>query len=336
VTLGVRLPNWLGDVLLARRALDALVAADPAPHVAAPAPIVALLDADYPQARWIPTGHGFSAALSLGAAWRRAGIERAVVFPVSLSSRIAAWHSGARARVGFDRRPGGVREPAAAWGLTRVVPRCERGSRHLEDEYLDLAAAAGGAPRERRPLVLPAAAGERAAALLGPLGGARYVAVAPGARYGPAKRWPAERFAEAARGLADRYGGARVVVIGEADDAAACAEVSRRLGAAALDLAGRTDLLTVAGVIAGCAVFLGNDSGAAHLAAALGRPAIAVFGSTDPRWTAPRGAGAHPLWYRLRCAPCFRATCPWTEAYACLRVIEPRDVLAANRRGAGA
>jgi len=82
-------------------------------------------------------------------------------------------------------------------------------------------------------------------------------------------------------------------------------------------------------VLAGARGVLANDSGAAHLAAALGAPTVTLFGSTDPRWTAPRGPAAIALWERLRCAPCFRRTCPLADAYACLRVLDPAAAAAA-------
>ncbi len=329
--LGVRLPNWLGDALLARRAVDALAAAH-APEaltIAAPPAIVQLLAGDHPRAAWLATGHGLGAALALADAWKRTGIEQTISFPTSFSSRLAGWRSGARGRLGLGPRPVGRREPEASLWLTRAVARAARGERHLEDEYCDLAAAGGGAPAARRRLTPPPAAAEAAAALLGDRGEAPYVAVAPGARYGPAKRWPAERFARAADLAAAALGGAAVVLVGEAADAAACAQVRDRLAAPPADLSGRTDLPTLAGVLAGARGVLANDSGAAHLAAALGVPTAVLFGSTDPRWTAPRGPAVAILWHRLRCAPCFRRTCPWVDGYACLRVLDPEAAAAA-------
>jgi heptosyltransferase-2 len=336
VRTGVRIPNWLGDLLLARRALDSLVAAERPGEIslAGPPGLAALLEADLPGVRWHATGHGAGAALALAAAWRREGVERAVLFPPSLSSRLAGLASGARERIGLAARPEAPRELEASLWLTHPVPRGPRGSRHLEDEYLDLAAAVGGGPASRRPLVLPPRAAERARGLLGPLAGGPYVVLAPGARYGPAKRWPAERFAGAARLLARRQTGLRVVVVGEDADREPCRDVAAAAGPGALDLLGRTDLTALAGVLAGAAGVLSNDSGVAHLAAALGRPAVAVFGSTDPRWTAPRGPAAAP-WHRLRCAPCFRRRCPWVDGYACLGVVDVPEVEAALAALAG-
>lgn len=333
MTLGVRLPNWLGDALTARRAIASLAAGRGEENLALAGPpgLVALLRPEHPRARWIETTRGFAAALKLGSAWRGLGISEVILLPNSLSSRLAGWRSGARERVGFAPRSGNQREWEAGLWLTRAVARGRRGDRHLEDEYLDLVAVAGGRPVAWRALRLPEGAAERALSLLAPLGGAPYIAVAPGARYGPARLWSAERFTTVARALCARAPDLRVVMVGEALDAEACARVTGLLGTPALDVAGRTDLVALAGVLAGASAVISNDSGAAHLAGALERPTVMVYGSSDPRWTAPRSPSVAALWYRVRCAPCFRRTCPWTDPYACLRIVEARDAVEALR-----
>src|SRR4029077_4565378 len=125
-TLGVRLPNWLRDALLARRALDSPAAAHGEEHLvlAIPPAFATLLAGDHPHARWLRAGHGPGDAWTLGQAWKNAGVKRVVLFPNSLSSRIAGLVSGARERIGF----GGDAE--ADLGLTRRVPRRPRGERH--------------------------------------------------------------------------------------------------------------------------------------------------------------------------------------------------------------
>ena len=285
--------------------------------LAAPPAFATLLALDHPQARWLPAGHGLGAAWTLGQAWKKAGVRRVVLFPSSLSSRIAGLVSGARERIGF----GGDAE--ADLGLTRRVPRRLRGERHLEDEYLDLAQAAGGNLAPARALTPPEGAASAAASFLPPDAGELLV-LAPGARYGPAKRWPIERFAAVARA----WTRGRAVIVGGKEDAAEGAALASRLGEAGLDLSGRTDLPALAGVLSRAAAVVSNDSGVAHLAAALGRPTVVVFGSTDPRWTAPRGPSVRVIWDRVACSPCFRRTCPYVDAYACLRIIGPEQVVA--------
>ncbi|MGI4975565.1 MAG: glycosyltransferase family 9 protein [Janthinobacterium lividum] len=117
----------------------------------------------------------------------------------------------------------------------------------------------------------------------------RYAVLVPGAApHRPGKRWPAARFAEVGRELAAR--GMVPVVVGGAGDAALAAEVAAGC-AGAVDLAGRTDLAGLAAVLAGAEVVVGNDTGPMHLAAALGRRCVVLFGGeSDPALTAPRGA----------------------------------------------
>ena len=135
----------------------------------------------------------------------------------------------------------------------------------------------------------------------------------PSAAYGPAKRWPAERYAAAAREVSRRIGGCIWLSFGGANDVALCAEIARRASVNMLNLAGKTSLRELMALLRLCEVLLTNDSGPMHLAAALGTPVVVPFGSTDPELTGPGVPGdtRHRL---LRsdapCSPCFRRTCP--------------------------
>jgi heptosyltransferase-2 len=157
-------------------------------------------------------------------------------------------------------------------------------------------------------------------------GRAPIVALAPGAAYGGAKRWPPEYFAELARTLASD--GVPCVMVGTAADASAAAEVSGR--ATIISLVGRTDLPALAGVLANCRALVTNDSGAMHLAAALGVAVTAVFGPTDERATRPLGDTTTILTHAVWCRPCMLRECPID--HRCLRGIAPADVTAATRR----
>jgi heptosyltransferase-2 len=155
------------------------------------------------------------------------------------------------------------------------------------------------------------------------------VAVAPGAAFGGAKRWPIGSFA----GLIDELtnDGLRSVLIGAAADRAAATEVlmAAKASPAPLNLVGRTDLPTLGGVLAQCRSLVTNDSGAMHFAAALGLPVIAMFGPTRERETHPIGGQhavlTHPVW----CRPCMLKECPLT--HRCMTGIGVDAVLAATR-----
>ena len=293
----VRLPNWLGDTLMARPLLHALRAAFAGAHAVAVGP-AALLDLLAPERL-------FDARVARPAeAPASRGADLAVVCPPSFSSAWAAFRSGARQRVGFR---GEWRTPL----LTDAIARPARGEAHLSDEYLALgeAVSARGVPL---PL-LPAAPEAFAVPT---------VVLGPAAAYGPAKRWPEDRFVELGRRLAAR--GFDVRVAGAPAERALAERVAGRIGARARATAGETDLAAQARMLAGARLAVCNDSGLAHLAAALGAPTVTVFGSTSSAWTAPRGPHVVIVQRAPVCSPCFQRTC--RIGYHCLVNVRVRDV----------
>lgn len=128
-------------------------------------------------------------------------------------------------------------------------------------------------------LCLDEGARAAATALLAGLPGTRHLAIGPGANW-PPKIWPAERFAELANRLADHFDGC--VLLGGAADRDRCRAVSERLDLPAVDISGRTDLLTAAAALEACDLFIGNDSGLGHMAAAVGTPTLTLFGPGEP------------------------------------------------------
>jgi len=301
----VRLPNWLGDVIMARPVLHALRAAWPGARVlgvgpagpCAPVADEGLVDE---LAAWSDDDDVRAAATVRARAWRP---DVALVLPASFSSAWLAWRSGARARVGFR---GEWREPL----LTHALPRAARGERHLSDEFLDLGGAVGLAEAAVPPLVPTPAGREAAGATLADAGvrpGERYAVLGPRSAYGPAREWFAERFAETGRALSAR--GLRVVICGTAAEAASCAAVARGAGEGAVSLAGRTTLPALVAVTAGARLALCNDSGLAHVAAATGTPTVQIYGSAASGWTAARGPRVRILHRAPVCSPCWRRHC---------------------------
>ena len=152
---------------------------------------------------------------------------------------------------------------------------------------------------------------------------------APGAEFGPAKRWPAAHFAEVARGL-----DVPVLLLGSAKEAALCEEISAAAPGRCMNLAGKTTLLQALAAISAAKHVLSNDSGLMHVAAALGVRQVAVFGSSSPRHTPPLNDRATVLWLKddasyqppLDCAPCFQRDCPLGHT-RCLNDITAAKVL---------
>lgn len=315
------MPNWLGDLVLATGFVGALLERFPAASVdlvvragseALPLPHRGHLLAFDPQA---------AGAGAFGAALRGNGYDRFYVLPPSFSAAWMAWCSRAPERIGYR---GQLRGPLLAPALRhRLPPRAA----HLAQEYLDLLDPAPELEdHPPRLAVAPCWAEER----LGPLCRKlpeRFAALAPGAIYGPAKAWPAEHYRDLARALA--ADGLPVVVVGSPAEAG-IGEAIREGSPGVLNWCGATDLAGLAAVLSRADLVVSNDSGPMHLAAALGRPQVAIFGSTSPAWTRPVNPRAAVLATGISCSPCFRRTCR-EDHYRCLREITPEQVLEAVR-----
>ena len=325
----VRLPNWLGDLLMARPLLHALRRAHPGARVVAvgQAAHLDLLAHDGVIDEAHPWPHEGARRTALARELRARPLDAALVLPPSFSSAWFAWRAGARRRIGYAHDLRGAL-------LTRALPRPPRGELHLSREYLALGLALGGVCETEKgpasadhpdasatpPLVPPPWAMPRAeAALAGavvPGAAERPIALlAPAARYGPAKRWPASRFAAVGRVLAGR--GYQLLVCGVASERAECEAVA--VAGGAVSLAGATDLAAQAALCARAALALCNDSGLAHLSAAVGTPTVTIFGSTSSAWSAPLGPRVRVIQQAPVCAPCFQRTC--RIGYRCLEAV---------------
>jgi heptosyltransferase-2 len=154
------------------------------------------------------------------------------------------------------------------------------------------------------------------------------VGINPGATYGGAKRWPAERFAAVADALASEFS-ARIVIFGAPSDLDIAQKVAAMMARAPVVLAGRTSLGQLMGLIKECHLFITNDSGPMHLAAALGVPQLAIFGSTSEAATGPLSECAQVIKHQVDCNPCFLRECPID--FRCMLGITVEDVLTAAR-----
>ena len=163
------------------------------------------------------------------------------------------------------------------------------------------AALAGDGPRSQPRLRVAADEIEQVKRKFGIAG--RYAALCPGAEYGPAKRWP--YFAELSQKLS-----MPVVVLGSEKD--------RQPGIVGTDLTGKTTLDEAILLLAGADYVVSNDSGLMHVAAALARPQVALFGSSSPEHTPPQSGAARVLWLRIECSPCYRRECPLGH-FRCMR-----------------
>lgn len=149
------------------------------------------------------------------------------------------------------------------------------------------------------------------------------VAFCPGAEFGPAKRWPAKHFAS----LADRLNseGYQVWIFGSAKESVIAQEICQKSHATLLDLTGKTSLSDAIDLLSLAKAVVTNDSGLMHMAAALNKPIVALYGSSDPGFTPPQSNQADVLSLNLACSPCFKRTCPLGH-FDCLEKLLPSQV----------
>ena len=319
-------PAWVGDAVLTHPLLVRLKERDPATVVDVLAPPWALAVfrrmPEVSQAIALPFGHG---DLALGERRRfgrsLANYDQAIVLPNSFKSALVPWHAGIPVRTGYR---GEMR-----FGLLNDLRRLDRDALPLiVERFAALAQPAGEALR--RPLPEPRLrvddAARTAAVAKFSLDVSRPIAAfAPGAEYGPAKRWPPGHFSELGRALID--GGYAIWLFGSAKDRDVAAEIAGALPGA-VNLAGATTLDEAIDLLSLAARVVTNDSGLMHIAAALERPMAAIFGSSSPAFTPPLSAKARVISIQIACSPCFERTCPLGHTH-CLVQLPPSRVLAA-------
>jgi heptosyltransferase II len=252
--------------------------------------------------------------------------DTAYVLPNSLKSALLPFLASVPRRVGYLGE--------ARVGLLTHRLKNPRDKPPMVAFYSALSGEKEGLAQDRPQLQLGAAQVEAALAALGLQAGGYYV-FAPGAEYGPAKRWPAIHFAELARAL-----DAPAVLLGSGKEADLCHELAGAAGEGhCMNLAGKTPLLQAFALIAAAKAVVSNDSGLMHVAAAFGVPQVAVFGSSSPLHTPPLNDKAKVLWLKqdpayqppLDCSPCFQRECPLGHT-RCLYDVTPEAVIAALSR----
>lgn len=321
-------PQWIGDAVmtepllrvLAQRGETLSVAAMPwvAPIYRAMPHVVEVIELTFPRG-----GLHWGARRNLAGQWR-GRFERAYVGPNSWKSALLPWLAGIPVRVGYHGE-------ARLGLLNQRLPNPEKDHRGaMVAHYLALAQMeTDSSMQPKLDLSLDLL---KATLLKFDLKLGAYAVFAPGAEYGPAKRWPVAYFAEL--GLRT---GLPVVLLGSAKEAALCDEIVQRIHQerpkSARNLAGKTDLSQAMALIASSQAMLSNDSGLMHVAAAMGVPQVAVFGSSSPLHTPPLNDKAVVLWLKneasyhppLDCAPCFERSCPLGHL-RCLNDLTPERV----------
>jgi len=318
----IRAPNWLGDLLISTAFLQAVLERFPGIPVDVIVPRAFQALPLPHRGRLLPFDRTTDSPGRMGRRLRGRGYSHFFVLPPSLSSAWMAFRSSVRNRIGYRGQfRGWLLRPALAH---RFAPR----SVHLSREYLGLLRPWVDLDGAEFPAHLPLPPGWAEGHLPRGLAemerrGEPYVVLAPGAEYGPAKQWPAESYRETAAAL--HRAGRRVVVAGLAKDRPMGETIVAGLDGA-LNLCGETGLEALVALISRAGLVISNDSGAMHLAAALQRPQIALFGSTNPAWTAPLNPKAHVVTRAEHCSPCYARSCPLGHT-RCLRELAPGPVI---------
>jgi len=318
----VRVPNWVGDAVLSLPALHALQSRFPAAETVVLArPWVAELyrahqAAATPATRVLAFDHhgrhrGLAGLRRLAAELRRERFDLAILFQNAFQAALLAAWAGIGRRVGYRRDGRG-------WLLTQpiAVPRPGEIARHETFYYLELLRRAG--LLETLPVVehirltadpqLVAVTRARLRAA-GIRDGQLRVVIAPGAAYGSAKCWLPERYAALADRLAEKLRAA-ILLCGTSAEAELATRIAAAMRASAVSLVGETSLGEYLALLATADLFIGNDSGAMHLAAGVGLPQVILFGPTDEAATGPINARARLVKQPVSCSPCFLRHCP--------------------------
>ncbi len=321
-------PSWVGDMVMAQSLFKTLKQRSPESPIDVLAPAWSeALTTRMPEVRLsivMPLGHGqlqLRERYRLGRELRAAGYGQAIVLPNSWKSALIPFFAG------IPRRTGYLGE--ARWGLLNDARSLDKLALPMTvQRFVALGIEPGQPLAKSQPTpaltVTQSSVTQAAQRLQLEIDPRPILALCPGAEFGAAKRWPQEYYAEVAKSLIAR--GWQVWLFGSDKDTAITDAINRETGAACSDLAGRTTLAEAVDLLSLVTLVVSNDSGLMHVAAALGRKLIAIYGSSDPGFTPPLSDTARILRLGLECSPCFQRECPLGHL-KCLRELSPERVL---------
>ena len=340
----IRTPNWIGDAVMCLPALRALRCTLPqAELVLAARPwVLDLFPAEELRCRTVAyDAHGAHRGVSgrwrIASELRREKFNAAILLQNAFDAALLTVLAGIPIRAGYARH-------GRRLLLTHPVEVPRRGETPRQEAhyYLEMLRRLELIEEypEVREISLPLTSGARAQArarlaqlqkenVEGSIEGKLVVGISPGAAFGTAKRWHAARFAELARRLGEDLG-AIPVFFGSKDEAPLAESLLPDAGTFAFSLAGKTSLADFMSVIPGCDLYITNDTGAMHAAAALGVPTLAIFGPTDEQATRPLGARVHLVVGEADCRPCLLRHCPID--HRCMNSVSVEDVFDAARQ----
>jgi len=328
----VRATNWVGDAIMALPALRAVRQRHPDAKISIVArPYVADIYRDQQVCdeliAYDPSGEnrGWTGREKLIAELRSRKFDVALLLQNAFDAAWLAWRAQIPQRIGYARDARGLL-------LTKAIPVPKPGEIPLHEKfyYLELLLRAGWLDRlPNEPhitLRVPDAARQRAMQTLLEAGSRPHavrIAVGAGASYGSAKCWSPDRFAKALNALLAHADG-DVILFGTPGELPVSTAIAAELQRPPIDLTGKTSIADLPALLSQCHLFLGNDSGAMHVAAAVGLPVVAVFGPTDPDGTAPVTPRLTIVQQKPYCSPCFLRRCP--TDHRCMTAVTPAMV----------
>lgn len=322
--------SWVGDMVLAQSLFKLIKRRDPGVEIDVLAPpwTLPLLQRmpEVHEALQLPFQHGQLKLVTryrLAHTLRERSYDQAIVLPNSFKSALIPFWAKIPLRTGY------VGE--WRWGLLNDARRLDKTRLPMTvQRFIALGLGKDSALPSAPPRPNLAVTGSGVEMALARLSlerpAAPLLALCPGAEYGPAKRWPVEYYAEIAR--AKLAQGWQVWLFGSEKDSEITAALRALAGAECVDLAGRTTLAEAIDLLSLADLAVSNDSGLMHVAAALGRRLVAIYGSSDPGFTPPLSNYAKVQWLGLSCSPCFQRECPLGHLN-CLRELKPEQVVRA-------
>jgi len=324
----IRSANWVGDAVMSLPAIASVRRTLPQAEIFILAkPWVAEIFEKNPLVDRVSIYQSPGIHQGLRGKWRLArqlkgeGFELAILLQNAFEAALISFLAGIPHRAGYntDGRSLILTHPVAMTGEIK--------KRHQIDYYLEMVGSLGFQPASPLPSLQVSAERQEEASRWLESSGVResqgLVGISPGATYGSAKQWFPERYAELAGRIAGSFG-SRILIFGSKGDKEVATQVRQSARVPFIDLTGMTTLAQAMALIARCRLFITNDSGLMHAAAALGVPVIAIFGSTDPERTGPRGKVCRVVRRPVSCAPCLRTECP--EGRRCMGLISVDEV----------
>ena len=324
----IRATNWVGDAIMALPALRAVRSRFPEAEISILArPYVAAI---YKEQQVCDNMMLVEDARDILSELRAQKFDTALLLQNAFQAAWFVWRAGIPERIGYAR-------DGRSLLLTKALPAPKPGEIPMHEQYyyLELLRRAGwldSLPNESFiKLHVPEENHRRAAEFLlsqGVKSDGLRIAIGAGASYGSAKCWPPDRFAELANRLQAKAQ-ADVILFGTPAEASVASAIAAGMNHPPTDLTGKTSIHDLPALLSQCHLFIGNDSGAMHVAAAVGLPVVAVFGPTDPFGTAPVTPRCTVVQEKPYCSPCFLRRCP--TDHRCMTRVTPEAVETAAR-----